>query len=155
MENEAVIWDYYKPRQTHAWNMLVLSWRTLDQAEINVIDGFETEYYWENFIIRLWLYRTTIRTLTKIKSVSDEARTAIASFDAAFSVDGENHLKTLRDVVEHFDDYASGTGRGPAVRERDIDPWRKISKDRFARGKYSLERMKSYEAAIHAARQTR
>ena len=51
-------------------------------------------------------------------------------------------------MIEHFDDYAAGEGRGPAMRERDLDPWRQTSRDRYERGLFCLERRPSYEAAI-------
>ena len=44
-EEQALIWDYYKPRHTHAWNMLVLSWRGLDQQTGEAIINLETEYF--------------------------------------------------------------------------------------------------------------
>lgn len=145
-ERDALIWDYYKPRHTHTWNMLVLSWRELDQLKSD--GGFETEYFRENFILRLWMYRTTVKTLTKLTSVEDETKSILKTFDLAFDINGRNGLKGLRDMIEHFDDYAAGTGRGPAKRESDLDPWRRISQDRYERGQFLLDRRKSYEAAI-------
>jgi hypothetical protein len=146
-EEQGLIWDYFKPRHTHAWNMLVLSWRDLDQ--LNEEDGgFESEYHWENFIIRLWLYRTTVLTLTKLNAVEGKAKIGVKTFDDVFIVNDGNGLKALRDMIEHFDDYAAGVGRGPATRERDLDPWRLVSRDRYERGLYCLERSKSYDAAL-------
>jgi hypothetical protein len=147
-DEQGLIWDYFKPRHTHAWNMLVLSWRELDQSNDETGLGFEIEYFWENFIIRLWLYRITIRTLTKLNSVNSEAAFALKTFDGAFDIDGKSALKALRDMIEHFDDYAAGKGRGLAERERDLDPWRQITRDRYERGLFCLERHQSYEAAI-------
>jgi hypothetical protein len=149
-EDQALIWDYFKPRHTHAWNMLVLSWRELDRYELNVEadSGFEAEYLWENFILRLWLYRTVIRTLTKLNSVKGEAELVVKTFDSAFDVNGKSSLKALRDMIEHFDDYAAGEGRGPAERERDLDPFRVNTRDRYERGFFCLERHQSYAAAI-------
>jgi hypothetical protein len=113
-EEQAVVWDYFKPRRTHAWNMLVLSWSQLDnETEL----GFETEYHWENFILRLWLYRTTFKTLTRLQAVEGDAKSAINEFDNVFSLNGRNQLKVLRDMIEHFDEYAAGVGKGPATRE--------------------------------------
>lgn len=145
-----MIWDHFKPRHTHAWNMLVLSWRDLDQYQFNdeTDSGFEVEYFWENFILRLWLYRTTIRTLTKLNSVKGEAEFVLKTFDGAFDVSGKSSLKALRDMIEHFDDYAAGEGRGPAERERDLDPFRTNTRDRYERGLFCLERHQSYAAAI-------
>jgi hypothetical protein len=88
-EEQALIWDYYKPRHTHAWNMLVLSWQQLDQFDEGVGLVFEDEYHWENFILRLWLYRTTIKALTKIQVVEADARSALTEFDRAFSFNGQ------------------------------------------------------------------
>ena len=70
------------------------------------------------------------------------------TFDANFEMNGQNGLKAIRDMIEHFDDYAAGRGRGPAVRDSDLDPWRAVSQDRFERGRFVLERANSYEAAI-------
>lgn len=147
-DEQSLIWDYYKPRHTHAWNMLVLSWRELDQLTEETDVGFETEYFWENFILRLWLYRTTVRTLIKLDIVKGAAQDALASFDTKFQINGRNGLKALRDVIEHFDDYAAGVGRGPAERDKDLDPWRSVTKDRYERGQFILSRTTSYEAAI-------
>ena len=130
--------------------MLVLSWHELEHLkeheEAHI--PFEAEYLWENFIIRLWLYRTTIRTLTKLQFVEDEAKSILRSFDDLFLINGRNGLKALRDMIEHFDDYAAGEGRGPLERSRDLDPWRTITRDRYERGVFYLERHQSYEAAI-------
>ncbi|GAB4361387.1 MAG: hypothetical protein Kow00114_15910 [Kiloniellaceae bacterium] len=147
-EIQALIWDYYKPRHTHTWNMLVLSWRELDQWKDNTGTGFEVEYFWENFILRLWLYRTTVKTLAKLATVRTEALTALRSFDEVFQAEGQNSLKAVRDMIEHFDDYAAGDGRGPATRDRDLDPWRMITRDRYERGRFVLDRRESYDAAI-------
>ncbi|MGO9474763.1 MAG: hypothetical protein ACLPWS_15395 [Rhodomicrobium sp.] len=149
-EEQGLIWDHFKPRHTHAWNMLVLSRRELDQYQFNdeTDSGFEGEYFWENFILRLWLYRTAVKTLTKLNSVRSEAEFVLKSFDSAFDVNGKSSLKALRDMIEHFDDYAAGEGRGPAERERDLDPWRTTTRDRYERGLFCLERHQSYAAAI-------
>lgn len=128
--------------------MLVLSWRALDELDADNVVGFEIEYLWENFIIRLWLYRTTVKTLSKLEAVQVDADKALNLFDRTFDQHGRNGLKAIRDMIEHFDDYAAGAGRGPAVRKRDLDPWRTISKDRYVRGIWQLERGKSYDAAI-------
>jgi hypothetical protein len=148
--DQGVVWNYYKPRHTHSWNMLVLSWRMLDSYNFDskVETGFEVEYFWENFILRIWLYRTTVQTLTKLQSVQSEAKKIIKDFDDAFLVNGRNGLKAIRDMIEHFDDYAAGIGRGPAIRTTDLDPWRTISNDRFERGEFALERSYCYQAAV-------
>ena len=52
-------------------------------------------------------------------------------------------------MIEHFDDYAAGEGRGPAELKRDLDPWRTdTTRDRYERGLFCLERHRSYAAAI-------
>lgn len=150
VEDQGVIWDYYKPRHTHAWNMLVLSWRELDQIKDTAEEmmlGFEVEYHWENFIIRLWLYRTTVRTLRLLSPVEYATDQAITKFDDAFQVNGCNGLKALRDMIEHFDDYAAGIGRGPASREGDLDPFRHFTNDRYERGQFVIERSIALSAA--------
>ena len=72
-EEQAVVWDYFKPRHTHAWNMLVLSWQQLESLSSEDQIGFEPEYHWENFIIRLWLYRITVNTLTRLQVIEEKA----------------------------------------------------------------------------------
>lgn len=147
-EKQALIWDYYKPRHTHAWNMLVLSWRALDAPADNIEEMKEEEYDWENFIIRLWLYRITVKTLAQLGHVRSDAEQIISQFDSNFETGGKNGLKAIRDMIEHFDDYAAGRGRGPATREGELDPWRAVSQDRFERGRYVVERAPAYDAAI-------
>lgn len=147
-EDQGNIWNFYKPRHTHAWNMLVLSWRSLDELSNDGKEGFEIEYRWENFIIRLWLYRTTVATLAKITTCKEPTLFALETFDSAFSQNDRNALKTLRDMIEHFDDYAAGVGRGPADRESDLDPWRHFTKDCYNRGNWVLQRKRTYDAAI-------
>ena len=49
-------------------------------------------------------------------------------------------------MIEHFDDYAAGKGRGPATRDGELDPWRSVSRDRFERGRYVIERAPAYDA---------
>ncbi len=51
-------------------------------------------------------------------------------------------------MIEHFDDYAAGKGRGPAKRETDVDPWRIATTAQYERGQFVLERKASYAAAI-------
>lgn len=147
-DEQSLIWDFYKPRQTHAWNMVVLSWRAFEQMSPEAELSFETEYCWENFIIRLWLYRTTVSALMKIENVAGSAKQAIARFDATFETNGRNGLKALRDMIEHFDDYAAGRGRGPAQRDTDLDPFRSFTLECYERGNFRLERAKCLEAAI-------
>ena len=146
-EEQVTIWDFYKPRHTHSWNMLLLSWREFEGLDPETDAPFAAEYCWENFIIRLWLYRTTVKTLTRLTIVEADARNALKSFDKTFDSRGINALKALRDMIEHFDDYAAGMGRGPALRERDLDPWRRFSKDEYERGDFCLLRTTAYEAA--------
>jgi hypothetical protein len=147
-EEQALVWDYFKPRHTHAWNMLVLSWRQLEQINGNTEIGFETEYHWENFILRLWLYRTTVMTLAKLDAVKSDALRIVEEFDRAFNTHGYSQLKALRDMIEHFDDYAAGLGRGKAERASDLDPFRNFTRDCYERGKFRLKRESSYSAAI-------
>ena len=142
----ADIWGYYKPRHTHAWNMLALAFRDLEQKS-PVAPGFEIEYAWENLILRLWLYRAVVRTLTKLPAVRDRARLVLESFDQEFDHSGVNGLKALRDMVEHFDDYAADQGRGPAQRSSDLDPWRTFTRDEYKRGQFILNRSATLQAA--------
>lgn len=100
--------------------MLVLSWRALKTLADENAEEFEDENLWENFIIRLWLYRTTVKTLTR--AVCADARDNIAKFDQSFEADGQNGLKAIRNMIEHFDDSGAGKGRGPATRRRASSP---------------------------------
>ena len=145
-EETSAIWNYYKPRHTHAWNMLILAFRQLEQEEISA-EPFKAEYAWENVIIRLWLYRTVIRTLSKLPPIKEEAEKVLRSFDKAFDHRGINGLKALRDMIEHFDDYAANKGRGPAKRASDLNPWRKITRDEYDRGQFNINREKALLAA--------
>jgi hypothetical protein len=146
LDEQSVVWDFYKPRHTHAWNMLVLSYRAFDTFDEE--DGFACEYCWENFIIRLWLYRTTVNTLTKIDFIKDEAVAAVAAFDLPFMIGGDNALRAIRNMLEHFDEYAADDGRGPATRRGELDPWRAVSPDRFERGRFVIDRAVAYNTAI-------
>lgn len=45
-----------------------------------------------------------------------DAKGIISDFDRSFQGTGKNALKAMRDMIEHFDDYAAGEGRGDAGR---------------------------------------
>lgn len=83
-----------------------------------------------------------------LDAVADDAKGIIATFDRSFEQGGKNGLKAIRDMIEHFDDYAAGVGCGPATREGELDPWRTVTPDRFERGRYALDRAVAYDAAI-------
>jgi len=51
-------------------------------------------------------------------------------------------------MIEHFDDYAADTGRGPATCYGELDPWRTTGRDRFERGRFAIEMATAYDAAI-------
>jgi hypothetical protein len=141
---QAVVWDFYKPRHTHAWNMLQIAAGHLVKTA-DAMD-FETEYAWENLIIRLSLYRNAVNTLTKLPAVATDAQQALKRFDAAFIQNGKNALVGLRNMFEHFDDYAAGKGRGPGE-TNDLDPWRFISVEECSRGQFKIYLSASMEAA--------
>lgn len=142
---QSVIWDYYKPRHTHSWNMLQIAAQHLVKTA-DLID-FETEYAWENLIIRLALYRNVVKTLTRLSVVEREAIQALDRFDSAFTQNGKNALIALRNMFEHFDDYAAGLGRGPAERDVDLDPWRIIGVEEYSRGQFTIQLVSSMDAA--------
>jgi len=144
-EQLSIIWDYWKPRHTYAWNMFVISSNTLQATKID--GSFELEYAWENYIIRLWLYRAVVKTLVKFHPSKRIIQKALKDFDKTFSSGGINALKTYRDMIEHFDDYALGKGRGPASREVDLDPWRSIGPDKYERGRFHFDRNEMLVAA--------
>lgn len=147
-EEQAVVWNYFKPRHTHAWNMLVLSWRQLeDMGEVSE-KGFECEYHWENFILRLWLYRNAVNTLVKFPAIEIEANAAINDFDLAFTKDAKNQLYHIRNMIEHFDERAANDWRGGfGSRTGELDPWRSFNRDQYERGQFSFERAIAYAAA--------
>lgn len=140
-EELCLIWDYWKPRNTHAWNMFVIASNELRAK--TPADDFEIEYAWENYIIRLWLYRNTVKTLANLHPAKNQTLKALRDFDQIFSKGGKNALKALRDMIEHFDDYASGKGRGPAQRKTDLDPWRTIDPDQYERGQFHTDEERS------------
>lgn len=146
-EKLSTIWHYYKPRHTHSWNMLVIAFQHLGQVQSEA-EPFEAEYAWENVILRLWLYRVVVQTLTKLDPVKEKAEEVLRLFDQTFDQKGINNLKALRDMIEHFDDYAAGHGRGAANRGRDLDPWRAITRDEYNRGQFTLLRKDSLLAAV-------
>lgn len=148
LKDQLVVWGFYSPRHTHTWNMLVLAHRALENFGATEETTIEVEYHWENFIIRLWLYRATIMALTKLPAVKVEALSAIRAFDDKFTANGIGYLKAIRDMIEHFDDYAAGVGRGPASRDGELDPWRGLSSDKFERGRFVIDRAHAYDAAI-------
>lgn len=145
-EEQVLIWDYWKPRHTHAWNMFAHAALALTD-KTPASEGFAIEYAWENVIIRLWLYRTAVRTLTKLLQIENVAKRIIRDFDQSFDQGGVNGLKALRDMIEHFDDYAAGKGRGPAERDRDLDPPRPLDIDHYQRGHFTLNRLDLIDAA--------
>ena len=105
LAKQGIIWDYWKPRRTHCWNMLVLAYREIDGfEEADETEPFTLEYLWENFFIRLWLFRICILTLEKITFVKQDATHIIADFDSCFIIENINHLRALRDMTEHWDD---------------------------------------------------
>ena len=128
--------------------MLVLSWRAFEDMSIEQKALGELDYCWENFFIRLWLFRTSISTLTKIPHIQEDANRALETFDGQFVNGGIHQLKAIRNMIEHFDDYAAGKGRGPAERDKELDPWRTYDIDRYERGRLSFSRLESYQAAI-------
>jgi hypothetical protein len=128
--------------------MLVLSWGQLDALSNESELGFETEYHWENFILRLWIYRTTVQTLKRIQAINDDAKNALGQFDSLFIHNGRNMLQDLRNMIEHFDERAAGIWRGLGTRTGELDPWRTFNRDKYERGLFCLERGPSYSAAI-------
>lgn len=142
---QSKIWDYYKPRHTHSWNMLQIAAQHLVKTED--VKDFEIEYAWENLIIRLALYRNVVKTLTKLTIVKCEAEQALNRFDSTFTQNGKNALIALRNMLEHFDEYAAGLGRGPCERDTDLDPWRFINVEEYSRGQFKIQLTASMVAA--------
>jgi hypothetical protein len=142
---QGLIWSYYKPRHLHSWNMLQIAAQQLVLTDDSL--GFELEYGWENLIIRLCLYRNTVNTLTNLDSVRDGTLQILGRFDNEFTQNKINALLGLRNMLEHFDDYAAGRGRGPAQRNADLDPWRVITADRYCRGQFELALDSTMKAA--------
>jgi hypothetical protein len=68
------------------------------------------------FIVALTRVRRAAVLAAKVPSISDDMQKAIKEFDATLPM-----LKNMRDVAEHFDDYALDKGRLKAVRRQALE----------------------------------
>ena len=68
------------------------------------------------FIVALTRLRRAAVLAAKVPSITDDMQKAIKEFGAALPM-----LKNMRDVAEHFDDYALDKGRIKAVRRQALE----------------------------------
>ncbi|MCR6629208.1 MAG: hypothetical protein NVV74_03640 [Magnetospirillum sp.] len=74
---------------------------------------------WSDFqflIVALRRLRRAATLAAKVPVLANEMRKALARFDAAIPAS-----KKLRDIAEHFDDYALDRGRDPTVSRRTLE----------------------------------
>jgi hypothetical protein len=79
------------------------------------------------FVLRRWAdFLFLITALTRVRragslaarvpAIADDIKSALRDFDAALP-----HLKNMRDVAEHFDDYAVDAGRLTAISRKSLE----------------------------------
>src|ERR1700761_6329203 len=68
------------------------------------------------FIVAMTRLRRAAFLASKIPSVKDRMEVALKSFDATLP-----NLKKMRDVAEHIDDYAMGTGRDKSINRKSLE----------------------------------
>ena len=68
------------------------------------------------FIVALTRLRRAAVLAAKVPSINNDIQDAIKEFDAALPM-----LKEMRDVAEHFDDYALDRGRIKAIRRQALE----------------------------------
>jgi len=68
------------------------------------------------FIVALTRVRRAAVLAAKVPSITNDMQKAVKEFDAALPM-----LKNMRDIAEHFDDYALDKGRIKAVRRQALE----------------------------------
>jgi hypothetical protein len=74
---------------------------------------------WADFqflIVALTRLRRAATLAATVPTVKSAIRIALASFDAALPT-----LKNMRDIAEHFDDYALDRGRDPSISRKSLE----------------------------------
>jgi len=67
-------------------------------------------------IVALTRLRRAAELAAKVQLISKEMRVALKTFDAALP-----HLKKMRDVAEHIDDYAVDEGRDKSISRKALE----------------------------------
>lgn len=67
-------------------------------------------------IVALWRLGRAAELASKVPETAAQVRPAIAAFDKAIP-----DLKTMRDVAEHFDEYALYSGRDKSISRRSLE----------------------------------
>jgi hypothetical protein len=68
------------------------------------------------FVVALTRLRRAAVLASKIDVLKPRMRAALSEFDAALP-----HLKTMRDVAEHIDDYAVDSGRNSKISRKELE----------------------------------
>jgi hypothetical protein len=74
---------------------------------------------WSDFdflVVALTRLRRAAELAAKVPSISKRIRSALKAFDAALP-----HLKEMRDVAEHIDDYAIDSGRNRSISRKSLE----------------------------------
>lgn len=95
------------------------------------------------FVVALSRLRRAAVLALKVGSIKPKMKDALGKFDAAVP-----HLKTMRDVAEHIDDYAIDSGRDSTISRRELevsirtgDTWEWLG--------HTIEVEKAFVAAVH------
>ena len=91
----------------------MLSWRELDQYQFNdeTDFGFEAEYLWEiSYSASGCAERSS--DFDQAKFCKGRGGVCLENIRWRLDINGKSSLKALRDMIEHFDDYAAGGGAG-------------------------------------------
>jgi len=68
------------------------------------------------FIVALTRLRRAAVLAAKVPAIKDAITAGLAEFDAALPM-----VKNMRDVAEHFDDYALDKGRRPGISRKSLE----------------------------------
>jgi hypothetical protein len=74
---------------------------------------------WADFqflIVALWRLRRTAELASRVPEIAGQIRHAIIAFDTVIP-----DLKKMRDVAEHFDEYALDSGRDKSISRRSLE----------------------------------
>ncbi len=148
-DDQATIFGFFEQRHKTTWNILFTAHEELKNEGHK--DPWMILYRWENYIIRLYLYRKTCNMLRKITYLKKETNLILKKFDQNFkpqNVDIHQDILTdLRHIFEHFDDIASGGGNNKVISRLAINTHKDFSNDKYNLGHYSLDRDFSFTAA--------
>jgi len=139
LENQCLIWDNYRQRHIHTWNMLQLAVKHL--AETKTTENSEIQYAWENLVIRMVIYRYTVKNLVRLKCVNKKANMINKKFDSVFRINGRHVLMALYNVFKHFDEYKAND------RGKELDPYGTITVEEYNHGTLKLQLSQCIQAA--------